>query len=228
MKTKIAAILLTAATALAAVTGCVSQKISSSEEIRKDTKRKLIKAAQKNVETMVKQAGNETYLKLITTDARIMENAKEFARTDPKELKAIYEIKIDTEKLMSLASEELADSFNDLEGDMKDFIINRAYAAIPIMINSQNGNTSVAATSMLTASGSMIYRTLEEPKIFISVYESGRPVLTQFSKGNDEDIVGYGSFWLMLDPGEIDSAGDLEEILKKALTSLEFKVEKVK
>ena len=146
------------------------------------------------VSLMKEMAESPEYLNALTGNPAIREKLAGAAPSDPAGPAAVYELKIRGEDLMQLLglnSAELTDRLNTA-------LMAKSCAAVASQLNAQGGAELLAASSLCTASSSVVNPEFAGNTLYLYVYPETAPVLTAFS-AEDGVVTATASFILLED-----------------------------
>lgn len=120
---------------------------------------------------------------IYSSNAEITEELKNIADNDYSNPKGIFVIEnLDSVVLKTMLSEI------EMPEDIAKMLRNRFASVVPSQITARNGDTSLAAASILNYSESFINEDLQSPVTYLYLYENGNNFMIYYNP-NDEKIV---------------------------------------
>mgnify|MGYP007049774313 CR=1 FL=1 len=190
---------------LVSLTGCVTKTTGATPLADKGLN--LINEVDKLAEC-------EEYIALFSSSGEITNVIKSIAENDYDDPKAIFVIKdLDAIVFKNMMPEV------KLPTDIESMVKGRFAGALPSQINAMNGAISLAATSILSHSGSFIYRELTDPVAYLYTYDNGYSFMVTFTP-RDENIVN-ASVSIVINDG-LSRCSTREDVVSFFVEALSF------
>ncbi len=173
------------------------------------------------VSLLHEMAHSETYIEAYSGNTKIKDIITSVGSDNPALPKAVYEIKIPTDKINELLNLGEANNFSDR---LNNFIKSRSYSIIPTQINAIGGAEKLAAASICTIGTSFIDKNLSENVMYLYVYENSAPVIVNFSPAGNDNIVNTSGMFIFNE----NFSTDIFESLKEFFTEMSVEITEVK
>ena len=160
---------------------------------------------------MDKSAESEAYRQLMSSSDKLDEILDNIAKGEYSAPKAVYKTTI-TEPVEIRAFSDLT-SLDSLPKEIRNSVERKLIAAIPMHINSTEGVDMVAASSVLTASDSVILDDIDCNQLYVFIYDGITAMVTYIPY--EENVVGVMATFVKFD--NIKSAEDLNKTFKEGL-----------
>ncbi len=160
---------------------------------------------------MDKSAESEAYRQLMSGSDKLDEILDNIAKGEYSTPNAVYKVAV-TESVALKAFSDLT-SLEPLPEEIRSSVERKLTAAIPMHINSTEGVDMVAASSVLTASDSVILDNIDCNQIYVFVYDGITAMVTYIPY--EDNIVGVTATFVKLD--NIESSEDLNKTFKEEL-----------
>jgi len=166
------------------------------------------------VEKMDTLAESKEYVKAISESDvfnDIISTIGDSAYTTPK---AIYKSIIPKDTISNyLSNLEISNASEDIES----ILGNKLIASIPNQINAVNGASELAATSILSLNESYFAKEINEPTIYILLYDNDYSAIVTLIPGSGGSVFENASFVKTENFKEINKASDLNNYFKTNL-----------
>lgn len=163
----------------------------------------------KVISLMADMISSEDYgLMMLNNYADYVERINDIRRGSYEAPQAVYEIKMDTRRILNSDAEGLPESLKEYVGGMTN-------ASVAAYINSAESLDGVAVSSLFSATIAFVNENVKENTMYFYVFDSDYPILVNFICGEDGAVRASGNFIMNaeLNPG---SADGIEEFFKKA------------
>lgn len=163
----------------------------------------------KVISLMNEMISNDEYgLMVLNNYADYVERINDIRRGSYATPKAVYEIKMDTRRILNSDAEGLPEALKEYVGGMTN-------ASVASYINSAESLDGVAVSSLFSATVAFVNENVKENTMYFYVFDSDYPILVNFICGEDGAVRASGNFIMNaeLNPG---SADGIEEFFKKA------------
>ncbi len=149
------------------------------------------------------------YFEMMGGSQQVSEVITPLMRSDLSEPESAYVVTLPEDALPTLmsAAEVDLDGFSD---GLREFVERRMASSVPMILNSRQGAETLAASSILTVSGSWAGEVLDESCYVLLMYPYCCPVMVSFT-GGDGVITGTATM-LLGEPLEEDSLDAVEEL----------------
>ncbi len=122
--------------------------------------------------------------------------------------KAVYELIFDENELIRKIHHQ-TDDYADLPERLQKQILSESFGSLSTFLNSHNGgNSYFALLTLFSEKGSLSFRSMDKPRVLVFVFETGYPVMVDFTPETD-GIISYIAHWLDVDCKNIDSEESL-------------------
>jgi len=187
----------------AALSGCGSTA---------STERSLYDQGIEVVSLMSEMVQSETYLDAYTSNSEVRALLMDVGPADPNAPKAVFALSFQEAELMwqELLGLEEADG---LSQTLRDYLTVRGYASLPQQINAMGGASTLAASSICTASRCFLSSQLTGSTVYLYLYEESVPVMVVFS-ANDEGIVTASGCFILADSFQPQNKEETEALLE--------------
>lgn len=149
------------------------------------------------------------YFELMGGSDTVSEVIMPLMRSDLSEPESAYVVTLPEDALPTLmsAAEVDLDGFSD---GLREFVERRMVSSVPTILNSRQGAETLAASSILTVSGSWAGEVLDESCYVLLMYPYCCPVMASFTGSNG--VVTGTATMLLGEPLEEDSLDAVEEL----------------
>lgn len=223
-KQKITACIL-ALTTLLSITACGGEVDMSSTSVTTNTtptsaptatpapEKSLYEHGLDLIAMMDEMIRSDFYLDTMSSSQEIEEKAAELAQGDYTEPEAVYELSVpEFATLLALLDEEMA-GFETLSDELQTQLNTRSASSFITQLNAMEGVTSIAASSVFSASKLFVNHEITENTIYLYTFEIGHSVAIVYTPGENHAVNATG-FFLMNEDISTESAMDLQSSLK--------------
>lgn len=207
---KIFAVAIASALVLSSA-ACSKEQTKSADEAYMEKGKELVSMLDESVK-------NDDYLKIYTSSEDVLAAVEPLVDGDYTNPKTVYKLSISDEDLLKLSEFETI----ELSADHKDSVTKKTLSSIIPMINGYAGVSSLAASSVLTASKCFDVKDGVNA-IYLFVYEDTLPVAVIFVTGEDNAVSASATFVF----GDTLKCGSVDEV-KESFGYIPFEVEEIK
>ena len=169
----------------------------------------LVDSGMKVISLMSEMASNEDYgLLMLNNYADYVERINDIIHTDYSTPTAVYEIKMDTSRLLNAEIDGLSEA-------LENYVKGMTNASVASYINSAESLDGVAVSALFSATLAFVNEDVKENAMYFYVFGDGYPILVNFICGEDGAVRASGNFIMnmQLNPG---SADGIEQFFKDA------------
>ena len=179
MKRRVLLLLLACVMVATVFSSCVKEKT-------------LAEYGEEVIDLMAEAVGNEDYKSLYGSMPQYAETIDGIKAGDYSKIKAIYELVITEENLLSLQGFDIDE--DSMSAELYNYICSSAYVSFDSKINVKTGDTNaIIASSIFTMQKSFV-STKDVNRIYLYVFENGTPIAVTFVSGGDRVIKASGGF----------------------------------
>ena len=179
MKRRVLLLLLACVMVATVFSSCVKEKT-------------LAEYGEEVIALMAEAVGNEDYIALYGGMPQYAKTIDGIKAGDYSKIKAIYELVITEENLLSLQGFDIDE--DSMSAELYNYICSSAYVSFDSKINVKTGDTNaIIAASIFTMQKSFV-STKDVNKIYLYVFENGTPIAVTFVSGGDRVIKASGGF----------------------------------
>lgn len=149
------------------------------------------------VQRMDTMAGSDAYCGMMSSSSEVLDILDEISAGDYTKPKAVYQVKILEPEALDLALAYGKD-MGSLPEELKKHLRHRLVAAVPSMMSSFNGASSLAAVSLITSEDFFLDEDVSGETLYIYVYDEGYCASVLFS-ARGEGIVSASSMFICND-----------------------------
>lgn len=158
----------------------------------------------KVISLMNEMISNDEYgLMVLNNYADYVERINDIRRGSYATPKAVYEIKMDTRRILNSDAEGLPEALKEYVGGMTN-------ASVASYINSAESLDGVAVSSLFSATVAFVDESVKEDAIYLYAFEDGYPIFVNFTCGEDGAVIASGNFIMNLQLYP-DSADNIEQ-----------------
>lgn len=161
----------------------------------------------KVISLMNEMIGNDEYgLMVLNNYADYVERINDIRRGSYATPKAVYEIKMDTRRILNSDAEGLSEALKEYVGGMTN-------ASVASYINSAESLDGVAVSSLFSVTVAFVDESVKEDAIYLYSFEDGYPIFVNFRCGEDGAVIASGNFIMNMQLYP-DSADNIEQFFK--------------
>lgn len=149
------------------------------------------------VQRMDTMAGSDAYCGMMSSSSEVLDILDAISAGDYTKPKAVYQVKILEPEALDLALAYGKD-MGSLPEELKKHLRHRLVAAVPSMMSSFNGASSLAAVSLITSEDFFLDEDVSGETLYIYVYDEGYCASVLFS-ARGEGIVSASSMFICND-----------------------------
>ena len=144
------------------------------------------------ISLMVEAVGNEDYKALYGSAPHYAETIDGIKAGDYSKIKAIYELVITEEDILSQQGFDVDEE--SMSAELYSYICSSAYTSFGSKINIKTGDTDAIIAASIFAMQKSFVSAKDVNKIYLYVFENGTPIAVTFVSGGDRVIKASGGF----------------------------------
>ena len=144
---------------------------------------------------MKEAVSSDEYMDLLADGISSSELVTTARSQDLSQLKAVYEIFLDTGVLMETLGNVEQEKIDALPDSLRTKITDSFFSYLITAVNSRLGSMQLAFVNMFSEGGAYLDDTLKERRAFVFVFEGGFPIFAVFHPLG-EGIVSYSTQWM--------------------------------
>ncbi len=162
------------------------------------------------VQLMSEMTQTEEYVEIYTGDSELMTVIQNIGSGDFSSPKAVYAISIADDDLAAMVGLSNLDNVSE---ELKNYLLQKAFAVLMTQINGMSGTANLAASSICSVGKTFVNEKATENVIYLYVYENAVPVAVIFTVGENQAVSANGMF-IMYDDFTCDSADEIKAFFK--------------
>jgi len=152
----------------------------------------LVEYGENVVSLMSEMLESENYISLYNLPASCDETLSDLREGDYSKAIAVYDLSIpESELLESFDANVDKESFPE---ELYKYVCSSAYTSFATRVNQKSGVEAVATSAAFSARKSFLNKEMNENRMYLYVFENGRPVLVTFTPGENGSFVAAGCF----------------------------------
>ena len=144
---------------------------------------------------MKEAVSSDEYLNLLSDGISSSELVETVRAQDLSQLKAVYEVFLDTGVLLEALGTVEKEQIDALPDSLRTKLMDRVFTYLVSSLNSRLSSMGLAFVNMFSESGAFLDDTLKERRAFVFVFEGGFPIFAVFHPLG-EGIVSYSTQWM--------------------------------
>ncbi len=165
------------------------------------------------IERMDTMAGSDTYIGAMTSSSEVLDILDAINSGDYTKPKAVFEVKITDPETLEIAL-AYGGSIDKLPEELKPEFRHRLVAAVPSMMSSFNGASSLAAISLIRSEDFFLDEEVEGEILYLYIYDGSYGASVLFSARGEGIVSAAGQFICNNGLEKILGEEDLMEWLK--------------